>query len=151
MNTGEMAKCEDLTRAELCRLDNWLRGSPKLQLLLIGQYLSKEVQGRTGGEPETESWAANWCMQGAKAGPCGLIQQWATEAQILNDKQDRPRTWWRGYISRMDGCVTVWRRPVRVPILTTVYHWKSQHNDHVRTRPQHNGRGCPGLLNHVVF
>lgn len=59
MNTGEMDKCEDLTRAELCRLDNWLRGSPKLQLLLIGQDLSKEVQGRTGGEPETESWAAN--------------------------------------------------------------------------------------------
>lgn len=44
-----MAKCEDLRRAELCRLDNWLRGSPKLQLLLNSQYLSKEVQGRTGG------------------------------------------------------------------------------------------------------
>lgn len=33
-----------------------------------GQYLSKVIQGRSGGEPATGSWAAkvHWCMWGAK-------------------------------------------------------------------------------------
>ena len=127
-----MRKNDDLTRGKLWWLDNWVRASPKLQLLWGVPGLQWSVHVKSGPRMEdrwmaTRSWAvkAHWCTWGEKAGPHGLIRQ-ATVAQIaekVNAGSDRKVSEHTVHhnLLHMGLCS---HKPVRVPMLTSVHCWK---------------------------
>lgn len=64
------------------QLGGWVKTSPKcsscgVHQVCSDQDLSKAVQGRNSGEPETRSWMAedHWCTWGVKTALSGPIQQ----------------------------------------------------------------------------